>query len=168
MTERIKEASYYTPERKYIHMGLIIPGESKEEDELGDIWAFVDASGSINQNQMNQFITQLYRISKEFHCKVNLAFWDTKVVEVHKNIDRADKLLKIKRRYMGGTDINCVYRYIKEENIKPEVMIVLTDGYYGTLKESAGKLRKKTILVLSPHGCRQVGKNNEIGRLARL
>ena len=30
----------------------------------------------------------------------------------------------------GGTDVRCVPQYLKEHNIKPQVSIVLTDGYW--------------------------------------
>ena len=46
-------------------------------------------------------------------------------------------------------------------------MIILTDGYYGAVSEQVGKLKKKTILVISENGAK-IEENNEIGRLARL
>ncbi|MBR0133572.1 MAG: hypothetical protein IJM14_10895 [Lachnospiraceae bacterium] len=167
MNERVDDASYYTPERKYIHMGLILPGESKTED-LGEIWAFIDTSGSIGGQDMNEFVTQLHRISREFHCHMNLAFWDTSVHDVHKNIKNADMLLELGRRFYGGTNLNCVYDYLKAEKINPEVLIILTDGYFGTLRESPGGLKKKTIVVLTGKGSKEMKKDNEIGKLARL
>lgn len=162
-----EESSYFTPERKYIHMDLIVPGLGKIDDELGDIWAFVDSSGSINGDEMNQFMTQLYRISKQFNCNFNIAFWDTEVTDIYKDIRHKEDILKCLANHTGGTDINCVYKYIREHRIKPEVMIILTDGYYGTVSEQVGKLKKKTILVISENGAK-IEENNEIGRLARL
>ena len=162
-----EESSYLTPERKYIHMDLIIPGIAKTEDELGEIWAFVDSSGSIEGNELAQFMTQLYRISKEFHCTFNIAFWDTSVTDVYRNVKNREEILKCRPNHSGGTDINCIYRYLHENNIKPGVMLVLTDGYYGRLTESIGKLRSRTILVLSEN-CADIDDKNEIGKPARL
>ncbi|MBR6897832.1 MAG: hypothetical protein IKN24_06650 [Lachnospiraceae bacterium] len=161
------ESSYYTPERKYIHMGMVVPGTARSEDELGEIWAFVDSSGSIGSNELKQFMTQLYRIAKEFHCIFHIAFWDTKVTDVYKNVTDREKILKCAPRHSGGTDINCVYRYIREEKLKPAVMIILTDGYFGEVTENVGSLRKKTILVVSEDGAR-FDNNNKVGRLAQL
>lgn len=162
-----EESSYLTPERKYIHMDLIVPGIGKVDDELGEIWAFVDSSGSINGNDLSQFLTQLYRISKEFECTFNIAFWDTAVTDVYRDIRRKEDILKCMAYHSGGTNINCVYRYISENSIKPEVMIILTDGYYGTLSSDNKKLRDKTILVISEGGA-SIEENNNVGRLARL
>ncbi len=162
-----EESSYFTPERKYIHMDLIVPGIGKIYDDLGDIWAFVDSSGSISREEMSQFMTQLYRISKQFECNFNIAFWDTSVTDVYKDIRHKEEILECLAKHSGGTDINCVYKYIRENRIKPQVMIILTDGYYGEVTEPVGNLKKKTILVISENGA-DIEENNKIGRLARL
>ncbi|MCR5324917.1 MAG: VWA-like domain-containing protein [Lachnospiraceae bacterium] len=166
-----EESSYLTPERKYIHMDLIIPGLSKTEDELGEIWAFVDTSGSIAGNELDQFMTQLYRIAKEFRCIFNIAFWDTKVSDVFENVTNKEDVLKCRPRHSGGTDIDCVYDYIREEKPKIGVMLILTDGYFGRLHgeniEAAGKLSRKTILVISEKGTDPVDKE-KYGKIARL
>lgn len=144
------ESSYLTPERKYIHMDLIVPGVEMKEDELGEVWAFVDSSGSIRENDLNQFLTQLYRISKEYSCVMNIAYWDTEVTDVYKKISKKQNILDCKPHHSGGTEINCVYRYLEEEKIKPTAMLILTDGYFGKPNEKmAKKYKKNTILVLT-------------------
>ena len=162
-----EESSYMTPERKYIHMDLIIPGCGRTEDELGEIWAFVDSSGSIGLNDLEQFMTQLSRISKEFHCRFHIAFWDTVVSEIYRDVRKTAEILKCVPHSSGGTDINCVYHYLRENKIRPEVMLILTDGYFGILKERIGSLPKHTILVISEDG-REMDKDNGIGKLATL
>ncbi len=145
------EASYSTPERKYLHMDMILPGYSMTDDELDEIWAFIDSSGSISENEMNQFLTQLYRISKEFHCVANICYWDTKVTDVYRNIRNEKDILKCKPNHSGGTDINCVYNWIQENKVKPDVMVILTDGAFGKLTTPAFKKKygRQTILVVS-------------------
>ena len=161
-----EESSYMTPERKYIHMDMIVPGSGKE-DELGDIWAFIDSSGSIEKCDLEQFITQLNRISKEFRCCFNIAFWDDAVTMVYRNVRTTEQLLKCVPHSSGGTNINSIYTYIDKERLKPDVMLVLTDGYYGKLTEKPGELVKRTILVISEGGCDK-GADNGIGKLATL
>jgi predicted metal-dependent peptidase len=162
-----EESSYLTPERKYIHMDLIIPGIAKVEDELGEIWAFVDTSGSIEKAELNHFISQLCHIASQFRCTFNVAFWDTSVTEVYRKVRNKNQLMDLTPHHSGGTDINCVYEYIRKERIKPKVMLILTDGYFGLLKEPAGRLEARTILVVSEDG-REFEKKNGIGKLARL
>ena len=145
------DVSYTTPERKYIHMDLILPGHSLSDGGVEEIWAFVDSSGSIGKDEMEQFLTQLCRISKEFKCTFNICYWDTKVTDIYKKVTSEADILKSLPHHSGGTDINCVYAWIKENRVKPDVMLVLTDGYFGRLNQEyfSPSLRKKTILVLS-------------------
>jgi predicted metal-dependent peptidase len=164
-----EETSYSTPERKYIHMDLIIPGYGTQEEKLEEIWAFVDSSGSIGSNEMSQFLTQLYRISKEFHCVINICYWDTEVTDIYKKIANEKDIFNSLPKHSGGTDINCVYRWIKENKVKPDVMLVLTDGFFGELSQQYYNrtLSQKTILVLS--GNIQVTESmKHIGKIARL
>ena len=160
------EASYTTPERKYIHMDLILPGYSLDNERIEEIWAFVDCSGSVGKNEMEQFLTQLYRISKEFKCAFNICYWDTEVNDVYKKILKKDDILKSLPHHSGGTDINCVYRWIKANKVKPDVMLILTDGYFGSLDRNAfiPSLGKKTILVLSG----SIIINDEMKRIGKI
>ena len=162
-----EESSYFTPERKYLHMDLIVPGLGSREEELGDFWAFIDSSASVGGNDLNQFITQLARIGKQFNCHINLAYWDVDVGKVYTQIKDVKQLLNSVPGSRGGTDINCVYEYIRENKIRPAVLLILTDGYFGRLSEGPGGLRKKTILVISEKG--YAGDEvKELGRIASL
>ena len=139
------------------------------EEKIEEIWAFVDSSGSIGSDEMKQFITQLYRVSKEFKCTLNLCYWDTAVTDVYLNIPNEKELLKCLPKHSGGTNINCVYRWLKEKKIRPEVMLILTDGYFGCLDYSVfiPSLGRKTILVISP-GILENDEMKKIGKIARL
>ena len=164
-----EDSSYTTPERKYLHMDMILPGYSLTDETVEEIWAFVDSSGSVGHDEMEQFLTQLYRISREFKCIFNICYWDTTVTEVYKKILREDDILKCMPHHSGGTDINCVYQWICDNKVKPDVMLILTDGYFGTLATPTfnRKLAKKTILVLSS----DVMINDDmrkIGKIAKL
>jgi predicted metal-dependent peptidase len=61
-------------------------------------------------------------------------YWDTDVAghEVYDR-DHQDKLVSsTKPAGGGGTDPACIPVYIKERGIKPECVVVLTDGYVGS------------------------------------
>ena len=164
--EMSDESSYTTPERKYIHMDLIIPGHSLSDERLEEVWAFVDSSGSIGSHEMEEFLTQLYRISKEFKCIFNICYWDTEVTDVYKKIARENDILKSIPRHSGGTDINCVYKWLKDNRVKPDVMLILTDGYFGLLDKNnfIPSLAKKTILVLSG----SIAEDDEMKRMGKI
>lgn len=162
------EASYATPERKYLHMDLILPGHSFTDTELEDVWAFVDSSGSISEQEMRLFLTQLYHLVKGFSCVLNIAFWETRVNAVYRDIRKEQDVLESLPKSTGGTDINCVYQWMEENRVRPGVLLILTDGYFGDLDERfrSAALRRKTILVLS--GYPEPEKLKYIGRIAGL
>lgn len=164
------DTSYTTPERKYLHMDLILPGHGMDESgELESVWAFVDSSGSVGRDDMNKFLTQLYRIVKEFHCEMNIAYWDTKVTDVYRRIRTEKQVLESIPKHSGGTDINCVYAWMKEHKIRPYVMLILTDGYFGIPKEEVFRQQikpRQTLLVLCNESVNPVYKR--IGRICRV
>ncbi len=146
-----EEVSYHTPERKYLHMDMILPGHGMAKNTLEDVWAFVDSSGSVSKEELSRFLTELWHIVKRFGCKMNLCYWDTEVTDVYTNIQDEKALLQCLPRHSGGTDINCVYRWLQQKHIKPGVMLILTDGYFGIPAPECvpNTLRRKTILALS-------------------
>ena len=78
-------------------------------------------------------------------------------------------ILKCTPKHSGGTDINCVYNWIRDNKVKPDVMIILTDGYFGELETDAylPKYKKKTVLVLS--GSISINEDmKRIGKITRL
>jgi predicted metal-dependent peptidase len=65
--------------------------------------------------------------------KIRLLYWDTKVCadEVYE-ADEVERLIEsTKPAGGGGTEISCVNKYLTEEQISPQAVIVFTDGYLG-------------------------------------
>ena len=163
------DASYATPERKYLHMDMILPGYCQTQDgDLETLWAFVDSSGSISGEELNQFLTQLYRIVREFHCELNLCYWDTQVTDVYRKIRQEKRVLDCRPRHSGGTDINCVYRWMRDNHVRPDVMLILTDGYFGPIGEDVDPLLRPrdTILVISNDSTDEAYRR--IGKICRV
>ncbi len=163
------DASYATPERKYLHMDMILPGYCQTNNgDLESLWAFVDSSGSIGGEELNQFLTQLHRIVREFHCELNLCYWDTQVTDVYRKIRHEKRVLDCQPHHTGGTDINCVYRWMRENHIRPDVMLILTDGYFGPIRDDIVPLLRPrdTILVISNNSTNEAYPR--IGKICRL
>ena len=163
------EASYQTPERKYIHMDLILPGHSFDKETLEEVWAFVDSSGSIGKEDMEKFLTQIYRIVKDFQCTYNICYWDTKVTDVYRNVSGEKRILECIPHHSGGTDINCVYDWIAQNKVRPTAMIIFTDGFFGTLRTAnfRSSMQENTILVLSRHQ-QLTESHKKIGKIAYI
>jgi predicted metal-dependent peptidase len=60
-------------------------------------------------------------------------YWDTAVCkeEVYLADEYANLVQSTKPAGGGGTDASCVPMYMAEHSIKPEAVVMLTDGYLG-------------------------------------
>lgn len=163
----LEDTSYDHPERKYLHMDMIIPGasETSSKNNIEDVWAFIDTSGSITDYELNMFITQLYYICHQFNSKINIGFWDVNMNEVYMNADKKN-ITECISEHSGGTDANAVYDFLAKNKIKPRVMLILTDGYFNPVDNSkVRKYKDKTIVVLSQEAGEGAGN---LGKIARL
>ena len=125
-------STWKRPNRKYIGMDILMPSSISES--MGEIVVAIDTSGSIGQNELNKFLTEVKGICDQVRpSKVRVLYWDTEVCreEVYMQ-DELDNLVKsTKPAGGGGTMVECVPMYMNEHGIKPECVVVLTDGYLG-------------------------------------
>lgn len=163
----LDDSSYDKPERKYLHMDMILPGAAKTTvgGDIDNIWVFIDVSGSISESELDTFVTQLYGICKDFDSKVNIGYWDQSIHEVYLNVSKG-QLHECSSEYSGGTDPTCVYEYLEKNKIDPRVLIILTDGYFDPVEKSMiKKYKSKTIVVLSEEPPTDL---SDMGKLAKL
>ena len=103
-------------------------------EKVGHIAVGVDTSGSIGTEELNVFLSEVKAIVEEVHPdKLDLIYWDGAVAghEVYDMATMSNLVSSTKPVGGGGTDPTCMMRYLKEQNIKPECIIQLTDGYIG-------------------------------------
>lgn len=103
-------------------------------EKVGHIAVGVDTSGSIGTEELNVFLSEVKAIVEEVHPdKIDLIYWDGAVAghEVYDMATMSNLVSSTKPVGGGGTDPTCMMRYLKEQNIKPECIIQLTDGYVG-------------------------------------
>lgn len=164
--ENYEDSSYDTPERKYLHMDMILPGTNiSGEDRLNDVWAFIDCSGSIEADEMQAFREELYTICKGFNATVNIAYWDTEIRDLYEGVN-ADNLSECIPHYSGGTEPTCIYMFLRENHIDPKVLIILSDGGFDRIDDYYCKRnRNKTIFVLTEGS---TSDYSYIGKVARL
>ena len=92
-----------------------------------------DTSGSIGDEESSAFLGHLVSICNMLNPEeVVIHWWDTQVageqVFTKGNYDSMAKLLKPMGG--GGTDPNCIPKYLKDKNIDATCMVVFTDGYF--------------------------------------
>jgi len=119
--------------RKGWHMDAIMPGQ--KPDELIDIAIAIDASGSIDARMLKDFLSEAQGIMDQFQSyRIHVITFDTRVYNpVQYNSDNLDSMLDYEVAGGGGTEFDCIFEYLKEEQIEPKRLVVFTDGYpYGS------------------------------------
>lgn len=126
-------STWQRPNRRYISSGIYMPsGISEAVDELV---VAIDTSGSIGKRELTAFLSEVKSVCDTVNpARVRLLYWDTAVCrdETYETDDMATLAQSTKPAGGGGTDVECVPRYMAEHGISPQACIVLTDGYLGS------------------------------------
>lgn len=123
-------SSWRRVNRRYLSGDTYMP--SMVGERVGHLVIGIDTSGSIQSKELSEFLSEVQAIASEVHPeKVDLFYWDTEVAS-HEEYDMAtlpNIVSSTRAKGGGGTDPTCMIDYMKEKGIKPEAIIVLTDGY---------------------------------------
>jgi len=119
--------------RRWLQHDMYMPSTITET--VGRIVVAPDMSGSIGVPELSKFLSEMQGIClNAMPEKVDLLYWDTEVAahEVYTQEKLSTLSSSTKPKGGGGTDVACVSKYLKDNQIRPECVIVLTDGYiYG-------------------------------------
>jgi predicted metal-dependent peptidase len=124
--------TFMKPSRKTWGMGdVILPGMDTEETV--DVAICIDTSGSISNDMLRDFLSEVQGIMEEFETfHIKLWFFDTETYTVHEfnsdNIsDLTDSDFEIEGG--GGTEFACNWDLMKEMDYCPNQLVMFTDGY---------------------------------------
>ena len=129
-------SSWRKPNRRFLSQDIIMP--SLVSERVDHMVIGIDTSGSIGGPELTQFLTEVVAIAEHVNPdKVDLIYWDATVAghEVYNNATLATLVNSTKPKGGGGTDPACVPKYLDKHGIKPECVIMLTDGYIGSWGE---------------------------------
>ena len=115
--------------RKGWHMDAVMPGQ--KPDEMIDIAVMLDASGSISETMLKDFLSEIQGIMDSFPSyKIHVVTFDTDCYNpAQYDSDNLDSMIDYEVKGGGGTDFDCIFTYLKAEEITPRRLIVFTDGY---------------------------------------
>jgi predicted metal-dependent peptidase len=125
-------STWRRPNRRYISAGVYLPSGITET--VGELVIAIDTSGSIGGRELGQFLGEISAIAKAVRPQaVRLLYWDTRVCrdEYYMQNQLDDIAKSTKPAGGGGTAVGCVPAYMREKQIKPQAVVVLTDGYLG-------------------------------------
>jgi predicted metal-dependent peptidase len=102
-----------------------------ENETIGEIVVPIDTSGSIDQDQLNEFASELVSIAEAVRPEaIRILWWDTKVHGEQLFTDNYEQIGSLlKPLGGGGTRVSSVSEYINKKNIKAECVVIFTDGY---------------------------------------
>ena len=126
-------SSWRKVNRRFLSTGTYMP--SLIGEKVGHMVIAVDTSGSVGQEELSGFLTEVKGIAEEVKpSQVDLIYWDSRVAahEEYTETMVSDIINSTKPRGGGGTSPSCVSEYLKEKAIVPECVIMLTDGYVGS------------------------------------
>jgi predicted metal-dependent peptidase len=121
--------TFMKPSRRSWHMDAVLPG-MLNTDKI-DICLSLDASGSISNDQIKEFLSEVKGIMEQYKdFKIHLWSFDTEVFNPKVfTPDNMDELEDYQMGSGGGTEFECNWKYMKDEGIEPKKFIMFTDGW---------------------------------------
>jgi predicted metal-dependent peptidase len=136
MTQGKDQSSWRRLHKRYLAADLIMP--SSYSEKVGGIAIGIDTSGSIGTEELSQFLSEVKSICEEVSPEyIDLLYWDTHVAsrETYTENELAGLTESTKPAGGGGTEPACVPKYMNKHNMKPECLLMLSDGYIGAQNE---------------------------------
>ena len=121
--------SWRRAHKRYLWQDIVLPsivGKRMKHLAVG-----IDTSGSIQGELLGAFMGELNKaVTTVNPDRVDIMYWDTRVAghEVYKG-NVSDITTATKPKGGGGTDPDCVPAFMGEKQMKPDALIMLTDGY---------------------------------------
>lgn len=125
-----RRLSWTTPKRRSNSKTIILPGKQKEK--VYKIHVSLDTSGSISEDDLRDFLSEVYGAARQLR-DVEITIWtfDTSIYNEQKYTKQNISRIREYKIYgNGGTDFYQNWVYMKENNIKPDLFIMFTDGGY--------------------------------------
>jgi predicted metal-dependent peptidase len=115
--------------RRGWHMDAVMPG--MKLDPMIDIAVSIDASGSMLDSMLKDFLGEVAGIMEQFpNYRIHVLSFDTQVYNPQQfDSENLDDITGYEIKGGGGTDFDCVFEYFKENEIEPKRHIMFTDGY---------------------------------------
>lgn len=120
-------SSWQVPSRRW---GESYPGTKMVTKP--DVWCIVDTSGSISQEQLEQFMAEVYSISRNFGVPVHVLPFDAQYYEIltARRPDEVVRKVMMKMKGGGGTEIEpAITHLLEEKKFKPkDAVVIMSDG----------------------------------------
>lgn len=127
------DESWGTLDRRSFDDELVMPGVG--EREKVEIVIMLDYSGSISDEMITDFVTEIYGLACQYDdYEITVWCFDGVVREKSKRTftkANISELPDYRGEGGGGTSFLANWVYMKENNMKPKLLVMFTDGYTG-------------------------------------
>jgi predicted metal-dependent peptidase len=115
--------------RRGWHMDAVMPG--MKLDPMIDIAVSIDASGSMQDRMLKDFLAEVAGIMEQFpNYRIHVLSFDTQVYNPQQfDSENLEDITGYEIMGGGGTEFDCVFQYFKDNEIEPKRHIMFTDGY---------------------------------------
>ena len=130
--------SFARPNKRGAHIDAILPGMIPGQKI--DVCVFNDCSGSMSDSMLRDIHSEVKGIMQSFEdFELHVGSFDTEVYNFQtftpENIYDIDNY---QFQGGGGTSFDCIFDYLKDNDIMPKKLIIFTDGYpYGSWGDPA-------------------------------
>ena len=130
-TKGLDESTWRRPNRRYLGVDIIMPstiGFKAERISIG-----TDTSGSIGGEILGRFLGEAKLICDDVEPEIiDMMYWDTHVArhEIYAGSEVSNFVNSTKPAGGGGTDPDCVPNFLLKKGIKPQCIVMLTDGVF--------------------------------------
>ncbi len=146
-----KDYTYLRPNKKSQMYGVYLPGIKKEN--IIEVFFAVDTSGSISQDELDQFLAEVIGFAKTFpNNNFYVMSCDAQLYEPQKfrNVNDLKRNLQISGG--GGTSFIPVFEYIQKNHPRAKLLVYFTD-LYGDQDELNPPYHFRTLWVVTEnHG----------------
>ena len=123
-----EDYSFRRVHRKTYHSyGMFAP--SSEKIGVGDIVVACDTSGSVSDEELSQFLSEIRAISEDMHpTSVTVISCDSRIRHVER-YEKGEEIKDLNSSGRGGTCVQPVFRYLEDENVQFDTLVYFSDMY---------------------------------------
>jgi len=120
--------TFMTPNRKSQFNNVVLPAMNKEH--MIDVGIGIDVSGSIYDEDTQAFLSEVQGVMDQFGSyRIRIWCFDTRVTGFDEfTHDDGRSISEFQMTGGGGTDFECNWDFMKENDIQPDQFIMFTDG----------------------------------------
>lgn len=120
--------TWMKPNRRSFSTDFVMP--TLLRDVKVSVTLGLDMSGSIGRQEQIEFFSEVKGIIEQFgQFDINVFCWDTQVYNYQTfTEDNVDDLMSYEPMGGGGTSLDGVFEWMKENEIEPEQLVIFTDG----------------------------------------